>query len=94
VLGGSRGQVAGDLDTLLATHYRLTGPRRDPGTLPAHQDVIAASHTDRQTTLVVQTAAQIYDPAWTVSQLTLEDLVLAYMGRSAYAPQPALEAVR
>ena len=30
VLVDSRVQVAGDVDTLLATHHRLTGPRRDP----------------------------------------------------------------
>ena len=30
VLVASRVQVAGDVDELLATHHRLTGPRRDP----------------------------------------------------------------
>src|SRR4051794_15571676 len=55
VLVASRVQLAGDLDTLLATHHRLTGARRDPATLPAGQHVIAASHTDRQTTLLVHT---------------------------------------
>jgi ABC-2 type transport system ATP-binding protein len=42
--------------------------------------VISASHTDRQTTLLVRTEATIHDPAWSVSRLDLEDLVLAYMG--------------
>jgi len=37
----------------------------------------------------------IYDPNWTVTQLSLEDIVLAYMGRRANAAQPrTLEAVR
>jgi ABC-2 type transport system ATP-binding protein len=96
VLVASRVQLAGDLDTLLATHHRLTGPRRDPSTLPANQHVISASHTERQTTLLVRTDAPIHDPAWTVGQLSLEDVVLAYMGQST-APaeyRPALEAVR
>ena len=78
-------QVAGDIDTLLATHHRLTGPRRDPARLPADQHVVSASHTDRQSTLLVRTDAPIHDPAWTVSQLSLEDLVLAYMGQTAAA---------
>ena len=39
------------------THHRLTGPRRDPTTLPADQQVITASHTDRQSTLLVRTEA-------------------------------------
>jgi ABC-2 type transport system ATP-binding protein len=79
VLVDSRVQVCGDIETLLATHHRLSGPRRDPASLPADQHVISASHTDRQSTLLVRTDAPILDPAWTVSQLTLEDLVLAYM---------------
>jgi ABC-2 type transport system ATP-binding protein len=96
VLVASRVQLAGDLDMLLATHHRLTGARRDPATLPADQHVIAASHTDRQTTLLVRTDAPIHDPAWTVGQLGLEDLVLAYMGQTAANRnhRPALEAVR
>jgi ABC-2 type transport system ATP-binding protein len=96
VLVASRVQLAGDLDTLVATHHRLTGARRDPATLPADQHVVAASHTDRQTTLLVRTEAPIYDPAWTVGQLSLEDLVLAYMGHSPANRnhRPALEALR
>jgi ABC-2 type transport system ATP-binding protein len=83
VLVASRVQLAGDIDTLLATHHRLTGPRRDPARLPADQHVISASHTDRQSTLLVRTDAPIHDPAWTVGQLSLEDLVLAYMDQTA-----------
>jgi ABC-2 type transport system ATP-binding protein len=79
VLVDSRVQVAGGVEELLATHHRLSGPRRDPARLPTDQHVVAASHTDRQTTLIVRTDAPIHDPAWTVSQLSLEDLVLAYM---------------
>ena len=93
VLVGSRVQLAGDMDALLATHHRLTGPRRDA--LPDDFEVISASHTDRQSTFVVRTDAPIYDPAWTVTQLSLEDIVLAYMGRPAEAARPrALETVR
>jgi ABC-2 type transport system ATP-binding protein len=99
VLVASRVQLAGDIETLLATHHRLTGARRDPATLPADQHVVAASHTDRQTTLLVRTDARIHDPAWTVGKLSLEDLVLAYMGHAATDSsddyhRPALEVVR
>jgi ABC-2 type transport system ATP-binding protein len=96
VLVASRVRLAGDVDTLLATHHRLTGARRDPATLPADQHVIAASHTDRQTTLLVRTQAPIHDPAWTVGQLGLEDLLLAYMGHAAanHNHRPALEVLR
>jgi ABC-2 type transport system ATP-binding protein len=96
VLVDSRVQLAGDIDNLLATHHRLTGARLDPATLPAGQRVISASHTERQTTLLVRTEAPIHDPAWTVGRLGLEDLVLAYMGEPAsnHDHRPALEVLR
>jgi ABC-2 type transport system ATP-binding protein len=97
VLVDSRVRVAGGVEDLLATHHRLSGPRRDPTRLPADQQVIAARHTDHQTTLIVRTDAPIHDPAWTVSQLSLEDLVLAYMGGPAHNgrnDRPALEVLR
>ncbi len=86
LLSAAHVQVAGDVDDLLASHKLLAGPRRDPGRLPPGLTVVAASHTDRQTTLLVRTTSPkpildllILDPAWTVADLTLEDLVLAYM---------------
>jgi ABC-2 type transport system ATP-binding protein len=95
VLVGSRVQIAGQVDQLLATHHLLTGPRRDPARLPEEQHVISASHTDRQTTLTVCTDAPIHDPAWSVSTIGLEDLVLAYMSRTGNAERrPALEVQR
>ncbi|WP_031155369.1 ABC transporter ATP-binding protein [Streptomyces erythrochromogenes] len=97
VLVDSRVQVAGDIDDLVACHHRLTGPRRAPATLPAGQHVITASHTDRQTTLLVRTDTTVHDPSWTVSPLGLEDIVLAYMTRPADAvrdTRPALEVLR
>jgi len=81
VLVASHVRVAGEVDELLATHHRLIGPRRDQATLPANQEVIEASHTDRQSTLLVRTEAPILDPQWTVEQVSLEDLVLAYMSQ-------------
>jgi ABC-2 type transport system ATP-binding protein len=82
VLVGSRVQLAGEVDTLLASHYLLSGPRRDLDTLPADQEVIQASHTGRQTTLLVRTDNPVHDPAWTVERTDLEDLVLAYMSQA------------
>jgi len=95
VLVASRVRVAGEVEQLLATHHLLTGPRRDLATLPAGQQVISASHTDRQTTLTVRVGTPILDPAWTVSPVCLEDLVLAYMSRTTKADRkPVLEVRR
>jgi len=89
VLVDSQVRVAGDVEELVATHHRLVGPRRDQAALPSDQHVVAASHTDRQTTLVVRTAFPILDPAWSVSRLGLEDLVLAYMSDTGGDRVPA-----
>jgi ABC-2 type transport system ATP-binding protein len=82
MLVASRVQVAGVVSALLASHYRLSGPRRDPSTLPANQEVIQESHTDKQSMLLVRTDGPIHDPAWTVKPVSLDDLVLAYMNRA------------
>jgi ABC-2 type transport system ATP-binding protein len=97
VLAASRVQIAGDVDALIASHHRLIGPRRDPASLPSDQQVIQASHTDRQSTLIVQSRRPVLDPAWTVEQLNLEDLVLAYMSQAsetARSRRPVLEVQR
>jgi Phage integrase, N-terminal SAM-like domain len=78
-------RASSDVDQLLATHHLLTGPRHDPDRLPTDQQVISARHTDRQSTLLVRTDAPILDPAWTVEQVGLEDLVLAYMSQASNA---------
>jgi ABC-2 type transport system ATP-binding protein len=79
VLVASQLRVAGEVSSLLASHRRLSGPRRDPSTLPAGQDVIEQSHTDKQSTLLVRTGEPVRDPAWTVTPVSLEELVIAYM---------------
>ena len=95
VLVGARVRLAGEVETLLDQHVRLTGPRRDPATLPADQQVVQESTTDRQSTLVVRTDRPVLDPAWSVGRLDLEDLVLAYMSGAAPAePRRALEVLR
>ena len=62
VLVGSRVRVAGPVEELLAAHHLLSGPRRDPDTLPDGLEVISASHTDVQTTLLVRTTGPVHGP--------------------------------
>ena len=82
VLIASRVRVTGEVSALLASHRRLSGPRRDPGSLPAGQEVITESHTDKQTSLLIRADEPVLAPAWTVKPVSLEDLVLAYMSRA------------
>jgi ABC-2 type transport system ATP-binding protein len=96
VLVDSHVRVAGEVSELLASHHRLSGPRRDSRTLPANQEVIEQSHTDKQSTLLVRTEEPILDPNWTVTPITFEDLVLAYMSQARdtkHLGRPALGVV-
>jgi len=79
ILMASRVRPFGEVTELVGTHWRLTGPRRDPNSMPSDQSIIEESHTDRQSTFLVRTQRPILDPAWTVMPVTLEDLVLAYL---------------
>jgi ABC-2 type transport system ATP-binding protein len=96
VLVASRVRIAGEVDDLLASHHLLVGARRDPADLPAGVEVIEASHTDRQSTLIVRSSTPIDDPSFAVEQITLEDLVLAYMSQAATGADryPVLETQR
>jgi ABC-2 type transport system ATP-binding protein len=85
VLVASQVRVAGEVGDLLAAHRRLSGPRCDPGSLPAALEVITESHTDKQTSLLVRTNGPVLDPAWTATPVSLEDLVLAYLSRARAA---------
>ena len=91
VLNESRVQVLGGVDDLLGEHKVLIGPRRDTGKIAGVASVIRESHTDRQTTLLVRTDGPVLDPAWTAHDLSLEDLVLAYLTEpsSTTLPGPA-----
>jgi ABC-2 type transport system ATP-binding protein len=94
ILTASRVRIAGETEELLASHHRLSGPRRDVRTLPAGWEVIEESHAGKQSTLLVRTSEPVLDPAWTVRPVSLEDLVLAYMsqpGDAARAGRPGLE---
>jgi ABC-2 type transport system ATP-binding protein len=93
VLVASQVRLAGEVAELLASHHRLTGPRRDPRSLPSGQSVIEESHTDKQSTFLIRTDQPILDPRCSVTPVTLEDLVLAYMAAQVRGPElraPAL----
>ncbi|POM25715.1 putative ABC transporter ATP-binding protein YxlF [Actinomadura rubteroloni] len=76
VLVGSRVRLAGETDALLAAHRRLTGP---PGAPPPGWHAVGAVHAERQSSYIARADDPVPDPAWTVTEVGLEDLVLAYM---------------
>jgi ABC-2 type transport system ATP-binding protein len=89
VLAGTRTQVVGNIDDLLATHRVLVGPRRDVSSVAGIGEIVEQTHTDRQSTLLVRTMGPIVDPAWTVHEIGLEELVLAYLGQPNATALPA-----
>ena len=89
VLVGGRVALSDDVDDILATHHVLSGPQRDH--LPSGQQVVEESHVGRQSTFLIRTTDPIFDPSWTVTSVTLDDIVLAYMkqARDGRATAPA-----
>jgi len=83
ILSAARVQLAGDIQEIMQTHKRLVGPRQDEAAVASVHTVIEASHTARQTTLLVRTHGPILDPSWEVQEASLEDIVLAYLGQQA-----------
>ncbi len=84
LLHTSRVRLSAPVDDLLASHCRLVGPRTPDGAaVPGVAEVVRASHTERQSTLLVRTDGPVDESRWTVHDVTLEDLVLAHLGASA-----------
>jgi ABC-2 type transport system ATP-binding protein len=83
ILSAAHVQLAGDIDEIVASHKRLIGPRRDAEAVASVRnvhDVIEEQHTERQTMLLVRLNGQLFDPSWQVHEVSLEDIVLAYLG--------------
>jgi ABC-2 type transport system ATP-binding protein len=82
-LSASRVQLCADIDTLLAEHKILTGPRRDITAIERAHDVVQVTRTARQITLLARLHGPVHDPAWDVSDVALEEVVLGYMSQPA-----------
>jgi ABC-2 type transport system ATP-binding protein len=93
LLAESRVQLCGDIDDLLAEHTVLVGPRKDTAAIERAHTVVHASKTPRQTTLVIRRGGPVVDPAYQAEDISLEDLVLAYMGAAAPAAYAHLSTV-
>jgi ABC-2 type transport system ATP-binding protein len=83
MLSSSHVQLCGDIDDLLAEHKILVGPSKDTTAIERSHHVVQITRTPRQTTMLVRLNGPIIDPAFQVSNVSLEDLVLGYMGEDA-----------
>jgi len=83
LLAASRVQLCGDIEDLLAEHKLLVGPRKDTSAIERDHRVVQMTRTPRQITLLVRGCGPVLDPAFEASDVSLEDVVLAYMGQDA-----------
>jgi len=94
ILSASHVQLAGDMQEIQQTHKRLIGPRQDEAAVASVHTVIEASHTQRQTTLLVRANGPLFDPSWEVQDVSMEDIVLAYLGQQTRDRVPAQQSAR
>lgn len=84
ILSAARVQLVGDISEIVRTHKRLTAARhRAPGAITGVIATVEEYSTPRQTQLLVRTDGQLTDPDWEVADVTLEEIVLAYLGQSS-----------
>jgi ABC-2 type transport system ATP-binding protein len=81
ILANGRTQLASAIEDVVATHRLLTGPRADAATIARMHDVVSERHTERQTSLLVRANGHVYDAAWELHEVDLEEIVLAYLAR-------------
>jgi ABC-2 type transport system ATP-binding protein len=92
LLASSRVQLCGDIEGLLNEHRVLVGPRKDTTVIERDHTVVQAERTARQTTMLVRLSGPVADPQWEAEDVSLEELVLAYMGADAAPEMTALTA--
>jgi ABC-2 type transport system ATP-binding protein len=88
ILSASHVQLAGEIDEIVRAHKLLVGPRADPAAVASIHNIVEASHTARQTTLLVRLNGALFNPSWEVRDVSLEDIVLAYLGQPAVNGEP------
>jgi ABC-2 type transport system ATP-binding protein len=93
LVSASRVQLCGDTDELLDEHKVLVGPRKDTSALEKTHHVVHAVRTPRQVSLLVRLNGPVIDPGYEVEDVSLEELVLGYMGADAPAAYANLAAV-
>jgi ABC-2 type transport system ATP-binding protein len=93
ILARGEVRVAEDLETFLQTHRLLVGPRASATELNRVGQIVQASNTDRQTTLLVRANGHLYDSCWDVREVGFEELVLGYLAKPAAVQNELLERI-
>ncbi|MEO8540981.1 MAG: ABC transporter ATP-binding protein [bacterium] len=84
-------RLSGSIDEVLATHRLLVGPREEQDLATTAHAVISRSESERQVSLLVRKECPIVlGDRWTVTEPSLEEIVIAYMERPK-RPRPVME---
>jgi ABC-2 type transport system ATP-binding protein len=94
LLGGGRVRLDEAVDDLLRTHRLLTGARRPLGRIRGVDEIVRERSSGRQLSLLVRIDGKPIDATWSVDEIGLEDLLLAYMAPTELAPPPPPETPR
>jgi ABC-type multidrug transport system ATPase subunit len=94
LLAAGRVQLCGGTDELLAGHKILIGPRKDTSPVERAHTVVQATATARQSTLLVRLGGPLLDPAYQAEDVSLEELILGYMGAGSPAAYTRLASVQ
>jgi ABC-2 type transport system ATP-binding protein len=79
VMVDSRVHLAGTVEEILASHYRLTSRRDDEPRPPLPYDLVHAVRSERQVAQVVRSSVPVTRADSQVESLSLEDITLAYL---------------
>jgi ABC-2 type transport system ATP-binding protein len=72
-------RLEGSVEELISSHRLLTGAARPLGRIPGVQEVVRERHSGRQMTLLARINGRVVEPSWSIDEIGLEDLLLAYM---------------
>lgn len=72
--------LAANIDDIAANHRLLTGPRRDTSAIARQHQILHTETTAREVAVWARLNGPLLDPSWRVDELSLEDIVLAYLG--------------
>ena len=73
--------LAGAIDDVVREHKRLTAAARETTVLERDHVIVDVERTARQVSAVVRLSGPLLEPGWNVADMSLEDIVLAYLGQ-------------
>lgn len=84
-------RLACDLEEALRVHKRLIGPRQDTSAIASRHVIVESTDTSAQTSMVVRLDGPLFDTSWEAHDISLEEIVLAYLGQVRHDALPHKE---